>query len=87
MLEDPQVIVTRFVEGEGMSEDDLREPEFIRAVAAALRKVHDSGRELASTFDSSEIVERYAATARERASRHRTSTTRPTLARARSRGR
>jgi thiamine kinase-like enzyme len=66
MLEDPQVIVTKFVEAEEMSEEDLRQPEAIQRVAAALRKVHDSGRELASRFDSFEIVETYAETARQR---------------------
>jgi thiamine kinase-like enzyme len=66
MLENPQVIVTRFVEGKGMSEEELREPRAVEAVAAALRTVHDSGRELSSTFDSFRIVERYAETARER---------------------
>jgi thiamine kinase-like enzyme len=66
MLEDPQVIVTQFVEAEGMSEEDLREPEAIQGVAAAVRKVHDSGRELPSRFDSLEIVETYAETARQR---------------------
>src|SRR4051794_16642112 len=66
MLEQPQGIVTKFIEAEGMSEDDLRDPKAIKDVAAALRKVHDSGRELASKFDSLEIVERYATTAQER---------------------
>jgi thiamine kinase-like enzyme len=66
MLEQPQVIVTKFVEGKGMTEDELREPAAIQKVAAALRAVHDSGRELASRFDSFEIVERYAETARQR---------------------
>jgi thiamine kinase-like enzyme len=66
MLEEPQVIVTRFVEGEGMTEEELRQPEAIQGVAAALRKVHESRQELASRFDSFEIVERYAQTARER---------------------
>jgi thiamine kinase-like enzyme len=66
MLEQPQVIVTRFVEAQEMSEEDLRDPQVIETVAAALRKVHDSGRQLASRFDSFEIVERYAETARQR---------------------
>src|SRR4051812_10969281 len=66
MLDEPQVIVTRFLEAKAMSEEDLREPGTIRSVAAALRTVHDSGRELASRFDSFEVVEVYAATARER---------------------
>src|SRR4051794_41632607 len=38
MLEEPQVIVTRFVEGRGMTEEELRQPDAIRGVAAALRK-------------------------------------------------
>jgi thiamine kinase-like enzyme len=66
MLEQPQVIVTAFVEGTGMSEEELREPAAVRTVATSLRTVHDSGRELLSTFDSFRIVERYAETARER---------------------
>src|SRR4051794_9260385 len=66
MLDQPQVIVTRFIEAEGMSEEDLREPDAIRKVAGALRTVHDSGRELASRFDSFRIVEQYADTARQR---------------------
>jgi thiamine kinase-like enzyme len=66
MLDEPQVIVTRFLEAKPMSEEDLREPESIHRTAAALRSVHDSGHELASRFDSFEVVETYAATARER---------------------
>jgi thiamine kinase-like enzyme len=66
MLEQPQVIVTRFVEAKGMTEEELRKPDAIQRVATALRTVHDSGRELASRFDSFEIVERYADIARER---------------------
>jgi thiamine kinase-like enzyme len=66
MLEQPQVIVTKFVEGEGMTEEELREPAAIQRVATALRAVHDSGRQLASTFDSFAIVERYAETAGKR---------------------
>src|SRR3954452_1990385 len=61
MLEQPQVIVTRFIEAEPMTEEDLREPAAIEKTAAALRTVHDSGRELASTFDSFRVVETYAA--------------------------
>src|SRR4051794_7134860 len=66
MLEQPQVIVTRFIEAEGMTEEDLRELDAIRDVARALRTVHDSGRELASRFDSFRVVEEYAETARQR---------------------
>src|SRR3954470_24387729 len=66
MLEQPQVIVTRFVKAKAMTEEDLRKPEAIERTAAALRTVHDSGRELASTFDSFRVVETYAETARSR---------------------
>jgi thiamine kinase-like enzyme len=66
MLEQPQVIVTKFVEGKGMSPEELREPAAIAAIAGSLRAVHDSGRELLSTFDSFRIVETYAETARSR---------------------
>jgi thiamine kinase-like enzyme len=66
MLDEPQVIVTRFLDADGMTEEDLREQANIEKVAAALGKVHDSGRQLRSRFDSFEVVERYAATARER---------------------
>jgi thiamine kinase-like enzyme len=60
------VIVTRFIEADAMSEEDLREPAAIEKVASVLRAVHDSGRTLKSRFDSFEIVEQYAATAGER---------------------
>jgi thiamine kinase-like enzyme len=66
MLDDPEVIVTRFVVAMGMSEEDLRRPDSIDKTAAALRTVHDSGRELPSTFDSFRIVETYMDTASER---------------------
>src|SRR3954468_10802456 len=35
MLESPQVIVTRFIEADGMSEKDLRQPGAIASTAAA----------------------------------------------------
>jgi thiamine kinase-like enzyme len=66
MLDDPEVIVTRFVEAQEMSEEDLRRPESIEKTAAVLRTVHDSGREVPSTFDSFRIVETYMETAGER---------------------
>src|SRR4051812_37257553 len=66
MLESPQVIVTRFIEADSMSEEDLRQPGAIASTAAALRTVHDCGREIASTFDSFRIVETYMDTAADR---------------------
>jgi thiamine kinase-like enzyme len=65
-LDDPECIVTLFVEGVGMSAPGLREPEVIAMVASALRTFHDSGEDLGAAFDSFRIVETYAETARSR---------------------
>ena len=65
-LDEPQAIVTEFVEGEGMESGDLREPATLVEVARALRSIHDLGEPLPTTFDSFRIVETYAATARQR---------------------
>jgi len=66
MLTDPPCLVTAFVEGEGQTPEQLRRPERLREVAAALRAFHGSGGELPTSFDSFRIVETYAATASER---------------------
>ncbi|MGN6586107.1 MAG: phosphotransferase, partial [Solirubrobacterales bacterium] len=65
MLEDPPCLVTRFIEGEQMSAEQLREPATLVEIAAALRAIHGAG-ELPVSFDSFRIVEDYAerATAR-----------------------
>jgi thiamine kinase-like enzyme len=65
-LDDPECIVTVFVEGVGMSAPALREPEARQRIATALRAFHDSGEDLGSAFDSFRIVETYAKTATER---------------------
>jgi thiamine kinase-like enzyme len=65
-LDEPQAIVTEFIEGRGMEAGELREPEALADVAAALRCVHDSGAALRTSFDSFRIVELYERTARER---------------------
>ena len=65
-LDEPQAIVTEFVEGEAMESGDLREPATLVEVARALRSIHDLGEPLPTTFDSFRIVETYAATARQR---------------------
>ncbi len=65
LLSDPPCLVTRFVEGETMSEAGLRAPGALTEVAAALRAIHDCP-PIAATFDSFRIVEDYAAKARDR---------------------
>jgi thiamine kinase-like enzyme len=65
LLSDPPCLVTRFVAGEPMSETELRAPEALAAVAAALRAIHGCP-PIEATFDSFRIVEDYAAKARER---------------------
>jgi thiamine kinase-like enzyme len=65
MLDDPPCLVTRFIEGDQMSAEQLREPATLAEVATALRAVHGAGT-LPVSFDSFRIVEEYAgrATAR-----------------------
>jgi thiamine kinase-like enzyme len=60
MLDRPPCLVTSFIPGRVMSADELRRPDCTDAVAHALKDFHDSGTELPSTFDSFELVERYA---------------------------
>ncbi len=66
MLDEPQAIVTVFVEGETMESSDLREPATMTGVARSLRAIHDLGEPLPISFDSFRIVEIYAGTAGER---------------------
>ena len=65
MLENPPILVTAFVEGTAVTEEELREPELLWNVAGALRQMHDSGEELPSEFSSFRVVEHYAQTAKE----------------------
>jgi len=69
MLDDPQCIVTVFVEGVGMEPAELRERTMLTEVARSLRAIHDLGEPLPTSFDSFRIVETYAGTARERGAR------------------
>src|SRR6476620_8579520 len=62
-LDDPPCLVTEFVECREMTPEDLREPETMRSVIGSLRKVHDSGANLPTIFDSFRVVEDYRATA------------------------
>jgi thiamine kinase-like enzyme len=57
-------LVTRFVEGAPISEDEVRKPDRLREVAAALRRFHESD-PIAGRFDSFRVVEAYHATAAE----------------------
>jgi thiamine kinase-like enzyme len=66
MLDEPQAIVTMFVEGETMDSADLREPKALTGVARALRAIHELGEPLPTSFDSFRIVEIYAETAKQR---------------------
>jgi thiamine kinase-like enzyme len=61
MLDDPPCLVTRFVEGETMSAEQLREPVTMAEVAAALRTLHSREERLPVEFSSFRIVETYAA--------------------------
>jgi thiamine kinase-like enzyme len=66
MLEDPPCLVTRFLEGEEMTAEQLRKPAALAEVAALLRALHGSDERVESTFSGFRIVETYAETARER---------------------
>jgi thiamine kinase-like enzyme len=66
MLDDPQALVTGFVQGEQMTPETLREPGALAEVARSMRSVHESGATVPATFDSFRLVEEYAATAGER---------------------
>ena len=60
MLEDPPILVTAFVEGDPVTEEELQRPELLRNVASSLHQMHESGEELPSTFSPFRIVEDYA---------------------------
>ena len=66
MLEDPPVLVTVFVEGRHVTEDDLREPAMLAKIAGCLHQMHFSGEELPSAFSAFRVVEAYADIARSR---------------------
>jgi thiamine kinase-like enzyme len=61
-LEPEGYLVTRFIEGEIVPRERMREPEVIRRVATALRAVH-KGPPLAKRFDAFRVVEEYRSTA------------------------
>jgi thiamine kinase-like enzyme len=61
MIDDPPCLVTRFIVGEPMEAAELREPEAIAEVAAALRALHACEERLPVGFSGFRIVEDYAA--------------------------
>ena len=65
-LDDPPCLVTDFIDCTPLEAEDLRDPKNMPAVAAMLRKVHDSEGTVPTDFDSFRVVEEYAETARER---------------------
>jgi thiamine kinase-like enzyme len=61
MLDDPPCLVTRFIVGEPISAEELRGPEAIAEVAAALRALHGCEEQLPVAFSGFRTVETYAA--------------------------
>ncbi|MGZ8783337.1 MAG: phosphotransferase, partial [Gaiellaceae bacterium] len=61
-VEPPGYLVTRYIEGEVVVPEAIREPEPLRRVAQALRAIH-GGPPIPARFDSFRVVEAYAATA------------------------
>lgn len=51
-------LVTRFIDGRPIPPEEMRQPENIRRVAAALRKFHDAA-PIPGRFDAHEVVEEY----------------------------
>ena len=62
MLEDPHVLVTAFVGGRRVTAADLERSDVLGSVAAALRRMHDSGEALRSAFSPFAAIDAYAAT-------------------------
>jgi thiamine kinase-like enzyme len=66
MLDDPPCLVTRFIVGEPIGAEELREPKAVAEVAAALRALHACAERLPIEFSSFRVVESYAARMAER---------------------
>ena len=67
-LAEPPCLVTRFIVGRPLPAEELRDPELLGEVAAALRAVH-AGAPLAARFDAFAIVAGYRETAVARGAR------------------
>lgn len=61
-IEPEGYLVTRFLEGDVVAPEAIREPEPLRRVAQSLRAVH-AGPPIPARFDSFRVVEAYASTA------------------------
>jgi thiamine kinase-like enzyme len=61
-IEPEGYLVTRFLEGDVVTPEAIREPEPLRRVASSLRAIH-TGPRVPARFDSFRVVEAYAATA------------------------
>jgi thiamine kinase-like enzyme len=59
MLDRPACLVTSFIPGRVMMQEELRRPDALETVAASLKAFHNSGTVLPSTFDPFELAERY----------------------------
>ena len=57
-LEEEGWLVTRFIDGRPIPTEEMRRPETIRRVAAALRKFHDA-EPIPGRFDTHAVVEQY----------------------------
>src|SRR3954447_14034557 len=68
MFEEPACLVTLFVNGSEMTADELRDPEAPAESGRHPRRLHDSGTELPTGFDSFRLVEEYAESGREHGS-------------------
>jgi len=66
LLDDPVCLVTRFIEGDPVEAEQLRDPARLREVAEALRRVHGGEAPLPVAFSPFRVVEAYAARAQER---------------------
>jgi thiamine kinase-like enzyme len=66
LLEDEGCLVTRFVPGEPVDAEELREPACLVSVASSLREFHDSGLTLRTSFSVPDIGRDYLARARSR---------------------
>lgn len=62
MLDDPPILVTAFVDGRAVSEEEIRQPDLLWNLAGALKRMHESSEELPITFSAFRIVEEYAKT-------------------------
>jgi thiamine kinase-like enzyme len=65
VIEPEGYLVTRFIEAQPVPPETMRDPLMLAKVGVTIDRLH-RGSSLPSTFDSHEVVRRYAATARER---------------------